>query len=360
MGCLFFSILSSYALGFWYGSLCVEGASGCSPDLNGGSKYSAGDVLIVFFSVLMAGFNLSQLTPAIRKVAEGKIAAARIFKIIDRVPLIKSPEGAIIPQSFKGKFEFINVTFAYPKDKSKNILNNISFELNTQSSAFVGESGCGKSTIFQLLMRFYDPDEGVITLDGVNLKDIDLYWLRSQIGYVGQEPVLFATTIRENLLFGKEDATDAEIEEALEKAEAVRFINNLPDKLDTYVGVGGGQMSGGQKQRLAIARALLKNPKILLLDEATSALDRRNERLIQTTLNKVSQEKITITIAHRMKTIMKSDEIFVLKDGKVQERGRFRNLDKFKGMEIEEDDESEDTRKLGRKETLMVTGHGEN
>lgn len=149
-------------------------------------------------------------------------------------------------------------------------------EINVKNSAFVGESGCGKSTVFQLLMRFYDPDEGRITLDGVDLRDLKLSWLRSLIGYVGQEPVLFATTIKENLLFGKEDATDEEIGEALRKAEADDFVSNLSDKLETYVGVGGGQLSGGQKQRLAIARALLNNPKILLLDEATSALDRRN------------------------------------------------------------------------------------
>lgn len=146
---------------------------------------------------------------------------------------------------------------------------------------------------------------------------MDLHWLRNQIGYVGQEPVLFATTIKENLLFGKEDATDAEINEALKKAEANRFVDKLKDKLETYVGTGGGQLSGGQKQRIAIARALLKNPKILLLDEATSALDRRNERLIQKTLNIVSEDKITITIAHRVKTIMNSDQIFVMDGGKI-------------------------------------------
>lgn len=177
------------------------------------------------------------------------------------------------------------MTFAYPKDKSKNILNKLNLEIHSKNTAFVGESGCGKSTIFQLIMRFYDPDEGKISLDGVDLKQLDLNWLRNQIGYVGQEPVLFATTIKENLLFGKEDATEAEINEALRRAEANQFVDKLKDKLETYVGSGGGQLSGGQKQRIAIARALLKNPKILLLDEATSALDRRNERLIQKTLN---------------------------------------------------------------------------
>lgn len=161
-------------------------------------------------------------------------------------------------------------------------------EINSKSTAFVGESGCGKSTIFQLMMRFYDPDEGRITLDGTDLRDLNLYWLREQIGYVGQEPVLFATTLRENLLFGKEEATQEEIDSALKKAEAYEFVYSLKDKLETFAGTAGGQISGGQKQRLAIARALLKNPRVLLLDEATSALDRRNEKNIQATLNKIA------------------------------------------------------------------------
>ena len=171
---------------------------------------------------------------------------------------------------------FENVTFAYPKDKTRSIIHKLNLTIDKKSVAFVGESGCGKSTLFQLIMRFYDPDEGRITLDGVDLKLLDLRWLREQIGYVGQEPVMFAMTLRENLLFGKEDATELEIDEALKEAEAYDFVNQLKDKLDTFAGTAGGQISGGQKQRLAIARALLKNPKILLLDEATSALDRRN------------------------------------------------------------------------------------
>jgi ATP-binding cassette, subfamily B (MDR/TAP), member 1 len=181
----------------------------------------------------------------------------------------------------------------------------------------VGESGCGKSTIFQLLMRFYEPDQGRITLDGIDLKELDLYWLRNQIGYVGQEPVLFATTLKENLLFGNEKATDEQINQALREAEALDFVEKLKEGLDTYVGTGGGQISGGQKQRIAIARALLKNPRILLLDEATSALDRRNERLIQNTLNKIAEDKVTLTIAHRIKTIMNCGHIFVMDKGSV-------------------------------------------
>ena len=157
-------------------------------------------------------------------------------------------------------------------------------EINLNKTSFVGESGCGKSTIMQLIMRFYDPDQGRITLDGHDLRTIDLIWLREIIGYVGQQPVLFATSIKENLLFANDKATDAQIQDALKKAEAWDFVKNLENGWDTYVGLGGGQISGGQKQRIAIARAILRDPKILLLDEATSALDRKNQKQIQKTL----------------------------------------------------------------------------
>lgn len=169
------------------------------------------------------------------------------------------------------------MVFAYPKDPKRIILNRVSLKFKpNENSALVGESGCGKSTIMQLLMRFYDPQEGSITLDGIDIRNLSLSWLRDNIGYVGQEPVLFATTIRENLLLGKQGSTEAQMLEALKQAEAYDFVMELENKLDTYVGHGGGQLSGGQKQRIAIARAILKNPKILLLDEATSALDRKN------------------------------------------------------------------------------------
>ena len=152
---------------------------------------------------------------------------------------------------------------------------------------------------------------------------------------MGQEPVLFATTLRENLLFGNQNATDEEIMTALKQAEALDFVEELKDKLDTYVGTGGGQISGGQKQRIAIARALLKNPKILLLDEATSALDRRNERLIQGTLNKIAEEKTTLTIAHRVKTIMHCEHIMVMDKGVLAEQGRFKDLRRYKNVDLQ-------------------------
>ncbi len=198
------------------------------------------------------------------------------------------------------------------------MLNNLIFEAEGGlTTAFVGDSGCGKSTIIQLLMRFYDPDEGRITLDGIDIRDYDLHWLRNQIGYVGQEPKLFEGTIRYNVQFGKIDATDDEIKQALSDAEALDFVNALPNNLglDYNVGYEGSRLSGGQKQRIAIARALIRKPQILVLDEATSALDRHNEKLIQATLNKISHNITTIVVSHRVKTIMDADMIIVLTHG---------------------------------------------
>lgn len=166
------------------------------------------------------------------------------------------------------------------------ILNAFNLTIDCKQSAIIGKSGFGKSTILQLIMRFYDPDEGSVSLDGIDLRDLDLDWLRNQIGYVGQEPVLFATSIKENLLLAKPEATEEEMKECLEKAQALVFTSELADKLETFVGAGGSQLSGGQKQRIAIARALLKKPQLLLMDEATSALDPVNEGLILKTLNK--------------------------------------------------------------------------
>lgn len=201
-GGAFFALLSSYALGFWYGANCISETEHCRPWI-AKQKYTAGIVFTVFFSIIIVGFNMSQLPPALKKITEGRAAAGRIFRIIDREPRVKNPINGIKIQNFRGLIKFHNVHFSYPKEPNKKILNGINLEINKNKVAFVGESGCGKSTIFQLIMRFYDPDQGFITIDGYNLRDIDLVWLREVIGYVGQEPVLFATTIKENLLFAK-------------------------------------------------------------------------------------------------------------------------------------------------------------
>jgi ATP-binding cassette subfamily B (MDR/TAP) protein 1 len=270
------SIILCFALTFWYGSECVKDSDICPAKFNQGSSLSAGDVLLIFYSLVLPAINLSQLTPSAQKIAEGRKAAARIFSVIDRTPAIESPPNAVIPAEFRGVFKFEQVSFAYPKDKSKKVLSDFNVEIRCRSSALVGDSGCGKSTVFQLLMRFYDPDSGRITLDGTDLKLLSLDWLRAQIGYVGQEPTLFAGTIKENLTLSRPHAAEDEITAALRKAEAFDFVSELRVGAGTQVGSGGSQLSGGQKQRVAIARALLKSPKLILLDEATSALDRRN------------------------------------------------------------------------------------
>jgi len=208
-------------------------------------------------------------------------------------------------------------------------LNGISFDIKkNEKTALVGESGCGKTTSMQLIERFYDIENGngSITLDGNELKDLNLKWMRDNIGYVGQEPVLFATSIKENLLMAKDDVTDDDIWAALKKANAYDFVKSLPDQLNTFVGANGTQLSGGQKQRLAIARAILKNPAILLLDEATSALDRKNEMEIQKTLDEVSEGRTTIVIAHKLSTIINADHIIVFDQGKVVEEGNHEEL----------------------------------
>lgn len=192
---LFFVDIASYALGFWYGSRCVINADNCHQSVSR-QIYTAGDVVVIFFSIVMGGFTLTQLTPSFKKISQGRQAGARIFSVIDREPTIKNPPNGIKIENLQGKIRFENVTFFYPKDPSRKVFDNLTLEFNINKTGLVGESGCGKSTTLQLIMRFYDPDQGRVTLDGHDLKTLDLVWLRKQIGYVGQEPVLFATSIK--------------------------------------------------------------------------------------------------------------------------------------------------------------------
>jgi len=325
MGLVWFTLFGMYALGFWYGAKLIE--DGATNAIRG-RPYNGGDVLIVFFSIMFAGFSISQATPAFKKFAKAKSAGGRTLKVIDRKSKISiDDEKGLKPETLNGEIEFVNVIFSYPLKPDKLVLKGVSFKAKkNEKIAFVGESGCGKTTCVQLIERFYDINEGSIKIDGNELKDLNLRWLRQNIGYVGQEPVLFATSIKENLLIAKEDASDDEIWDSLKKANAAEFVNQLPDKLETFVGTNATQLSGGQKQRLAIARAILKNPSILLLDEATSALDRRNEIEIQKTLDEIAQGRTTITIAHRLTTVQNSDRIIVFDQGKVVEEGSHQEL----------------------------------
>jgi ABC-type multidrug transport system fused ATPase/permease subunit len=233
----------------------------------------------------------------------------------------------------RGQIDFHQVGFSYPTRPEAPIFKDLTFSLQPgETVAIVGHSGSGKSTIAQLLMRYYDTSNGSITIDGVPLQDLDFDWMRTNvIGIVPQEPVLFATSIKENIRYGRPEASDEEIMEASKQANAHDFIMQFPNGYDTYVGDRGLAISGGQKQRIAIARALLKNPKILVLDEATSALDTASELLVQQAIDRLIQGRTVITIAHRLSTIQKADRICMIGGGKVIETGTFSELISKKG-----------------------------
>ena len=295
---------------------------------NFGEHYKIRDIVIVFFGIMTAFFGFGNLPTPLQVVNKGREAAHSIYEILEEVPKIKEDqESHFKPLQIHGHIEFRNIQFSYPTHSNVRVLNDINMKIVPgQKVAFVGETGCGKSTLLQLIERFYDPTSGEVKIDGKNLKDYNLKAVRQFIGFVGQEPVLFAMSVKENLLLAKRDATDKEIQAALEKANAWEFVQGLEKKLDTYVGMGGCQLSGGQKQRIAIARAILQNPSILLLDESTSALDRKNEKQIQDTLDNFSKDRTTITIAHRLSTIKNSDVIFILDGGAVKEFGSHEEL----------------------------------
>uniref|UniRef100_A0A8C2HHN7 ATP-binding cassette, sub-family B (MDR/TAP), member 11a n=1 Tax=Cyprinus carpio TaxID=7962 RepID=A0A8C2HHN7_CYPCA len=316
-GYLWCIIFLCYALAFWYGSkLVIE-----TKELTIGQY-------LVFFGVLMGAVNLGQASPCLEAFASGRAAAKSIFDTIDREPEIDcfSEEGHVLDK-VKGDIEFHSVHFNYPSRPEVKILDDLNVVVKAgETTAFVGPSGSGKSTTIQLIQRFYDPKEGMVTLDGHDIRSLNIQWLRSLIGIVEQEPVLFATTITENIRYGRAGVTMEEVIEAAKQANAYNFIMDLPQKFDTLVGEGGGQMSGGQKQRIAIARALVRNPRILLLDMATSALDNESEAVVQEALDKARQGRTTISIAHRLSTVHNADVIVGFEHGRTVERGTHRQL----------------------------------
>uniref|UniRef100_A0A8C9SG41 Bile salt export pump n=1 Tax=Scleropages formosus TaxID=113540 RepID=A0A8C9SG41_SCLFO len=323
-GYLWLIIFFCYALAFWYGSSLVV-------DKN---EYSPGTLLQVFFGVLVAALNLGQAAPCLEAFASGRGAATIIFETIDREPEIDCfSEAGYKLDRVIGDIKFHNVTFHYPSRPDVKILDQLNVDVKSgETTAFVGASGAGKSTAIQLIQRFYDPKEGMVTLDGHDIRSLNIQWLRSLIGIVEQEPVLFATTIGENIRFGRPDVSMEDIVKAAKEANAYNFIMDLPQKFDTLVGGGGGQMSGGQKQRIAIARALVRNPKILLLDMATSALDNESEAVVQEALDKVRLGRTTISIAHRLSTIKNVDVIVGFEHGRAVERGNHEELLERKGV----------------------------
>ncbi|KAM7269000.1 hypothetical protein ACFE04_024497 [Oxalis oulophora] len=291
-----------------------------------------GLVYIAGICVILGGFSVISALPNISFITEAVIAATRIFQMIDRTPTIDSEDkkGKML-KPVRGEIEFRNVDFSYPSRPDSPILRGLNLKVEAgKKVGLVGGSGSGKSTVISLIERFYDPVNGDILLDGRNIKMLQLKWLRSQMGLVNQEPILFATSIKENILFGKEGASMEDVERAAKAANAHDFIVKLPDKYDSQVGQFGVQLSGGQKQRIAIARALIRDPKILLLDEATSALDSHSEGLVQEALDKASLGRTTVIIAHRLSTVRNADSIAVLQSGRLIESGSHDELIQMK------------------------------
>ena len=271
IGMLYFCFMSNYGLGLWFGSILIEEKR---ENVVEHRPYNVGDVLTIFFCITMGSLFMAQIPPPIKAFIAAKQAGREVFETIERNPkILLNDTSKKIALNLQGNIELKSVEFIYPARPEVKVLNKINIFIEKgKKTVFVGEGGSGKSTIVALIERFYDPEGGNVSIDGVDLKEYNLKSLRENIGYVGQEPVLFSGTIRENLAFGKENATVEEMWEALKKANAENFVNGLQAQLDTFIGIGGNQLSGGQKQRIAIARAILKDPPILLLDEATSAL----------------------------------------------------------------------------------------
>ncbi|KAG9292639.1 hypothetical protein G9A89_007011 [Geosiphon pyriformis] len=332
LGLIFLILFSTYGLGFWYGSKLV---------LNG--EKTGGQVLNTFFSLIMGAFSLGNAAPHFSAIGNAMGSAAALFAVIDRVPEIDvtSKEGKkLTVSSVKGRIEFKNINFHYPQRPDIPILKNFNLIVESgQTVALVGSSGSGKSTVVSLLERFYDPIDGQISLDDEDIKNINIKSLRSLIGLVGQEPVLFPQSIAQNIRWGglpdEKEPTLDEIIESCKKSNAHEFIDELPDKYETLVGEKGALLSGGQKQRIAIARALIKDPPILLLDEATSALDTESERLVQDALDAAATNRTTIVIAHRLSTIKNADKIVVMRKGEIIEVGRHEELISNQGMYYE-------------------------
>ena len=281
--------------------------------------------IVLFYTVLNP---IKLITTVFYNIQKGEASAERIVQILQTENPIKDPSNALCKASFDGKIEFKNIWFKYKDDF---VLKDFSLTINKgETIALVGQSGSGKSTIANLVTRFYDVDKGEILIDGINIKDISLKSLRNLMGIVTQESILFNDSVENNIKLGNTEASDNDVSEASGIANALEFIEELPEKFKTNIGDGGNSLSGGQKQRLSIARAVLKNPPIMILDEATSALDTESEQLVQKALEKMMENRTSLVIAHRLSTIQKADAIIVLKKGEIVEQGKHEALLKKK------------------------------
>ncbi|XP_010915424.3 putative ABC transporter B family member 8 [Elaeis guineensis] len=327
MGCSPCLSFMSWALDFWYGGKLAQSG-----------QISAGDVFKTFFILVSTGKVIAEACSMTSDLAKGATAVASVFEVLDRQSLIPGSShvdhrnGGTKLQRIQGKIELKKVDFAYPTRPQCLVLREFSLEVKAGSSiGLVGRSGCGKSTIIGLIQRFYDVDRGIVRIDGMDVRDLDIVWYRGFTALVSQEPVIFSGSIRDNIAFGKPEAGEDEIVDAARAANAHDFISSLKEGYNTDCGDRGVQLSGGQKQRIAIARAIIRNPTILLLDEATSALDVQSERVVQQALDRIMVGRTTVVVAHRLNTIKKVDSIAFIGEGKVVEHGNYAHLMNKKG-----------------------------
>ena len=306
------------ALLIWYGGYQVmQGAT------------TPGELAAFFLYALIIAGPIGTFVRLYTQIQEARGAIQRVYEILDTQPIIQNPENPVPLENITGSIQFENVSFGY----QNTVIHDVSFNvLAGQTVALVGPSGAGKSTLIKLLFRFFDPNSGAIRLDGHDIRTLDRKSFLSQIALVPQETLLFGGTVRENILYGKLDATESELKEAAQKANAHEFITNMEKGYDTIVGEKGTKLSGGERQRISIARAILKDPKILVLDEATSSLDNRSESLIQEALETLMAHRTTFIVAHRLSTIHKADQIIVLDKGCIVEAGQHEDLMNHKGL----------------------------
>jgi ABC-type multidrug transport system fused ATPase/permease subunit len=314
--CLFGSIVAV----IWYGVIMINA-----------NELSIGELFTFILYSVFIGASVGGMADIYAKLQKALGATEHLMDILDeKTENINSDCNG---EAVKGNIHFNNLSFSYPSRPDVQVLNNINFEIKQgQNIALVGPSGAGKTTLASILFGFYKINEGEISVDGKNIDNYDLHFLRKQIAIVPQDIILFGGTIKENIAYGKLDATEQEIEDAAKKANALNFINDFPEKMETLVGERGIQLSGGQRQRIAIARALLKNPSILILDEATSALDSESEKLVQEAMDILMKGRTSIVIAHRLSTIKNADCILVLENGQIIEQGTHKELKENGGL----------------------------
>lgn len=322
-GLTFVVLYGAYALAFWYSSVLVAAA-----------KLDAGRAFIVFFAVMVGSFSLGNALPQLNCIAVAQAAGRRVFDIVDRRPDIDSySDQGLQLNEFKADLAFKDVTFFYPRMPSKLVLRNLNLEAaEGQVVALCGPSGSGKSTLLNLVVRFYDPSGGDLTLDSVNLRSLNTRWLRSTVSLVNQHPTLFGYSIAENIQFGQEGTTLTEVVDAAKLVGIHEFILSLPKCYDTEVGERGCQLSEGQRQRISLARALVRNPRVLLLDEATSGLDAVAELELLQKLRKGSPRRTTLIVTQRLSTLRSADLVYVLDEGHTVEQGTHDELVAQRGL----------------------------